>query len=291
MIGKNLEFCGRLLSDFGMIMVAPETEQQFISREIIKTEQSSVRPVPNHFGTKYSDTLPLNFLIVKNPCNNNSQSEMILKDYEINNLRSWLEYENVPRELIVYQNDEEDYTYYYGIFNEIQPYIVAHECLGLYLTFTCKSPYGYSSPITYATGFLDGVNEKVLKCVSNSADRIPLKPTVIIYPSDSVFKSDSYISIVNRSDNDKEMKINIPTGIEYIKIDCKNKTIVDHNGKLLNISALGWKPIDVMENSSETYNIYWLQLYTDVNDLFITKTGNVAKVEITTQFVRKVDGF
>lgn len=293
MVCDDFTYNNKSLSDFNMIMCDPNEVQTFVSREIIKTDQSSIRPVANHFSTQYLDVLPLNFFIIKNTCTYHTQNEFKLTGTEINELRSWLESPQLPMELITIDNESVDETYYYGIFNEVQPFTIGSNCYGLYLTFTCNSPYGYSSPTKKTYNFNSHPDIKGVFINESSEQNVPLYPLIKIY-SNTDFNNTTF-TIKNQSDNNQVMSIVLPTGLNFITVDCNKKQFVDQNGNIINIDAMGWSINQLFnsdEFSTESYSFYWLRLLYGMNKLEFTASSDVIdRVEIHTQFIRKAGGF
>ena len=147
MIGSDFTYNSKKLSDLNLKMYDPENKQQWVSREISKSEANINRQKSTFYGIKYSDTLPLNFLIMKDYDKGYTQSEMRFTEDEINNVLSWLTSAKTPKELTVFDGTQSA-THYFGVFSDAQPYILMEDCYGIYLTFTCNAPCGFSDTNT-----------------------------------------------------------------------------------------------------------------------------------------------
>lgn len=298
MIGDDFSYGDFWLSDFNMSMLSPEESQQFVGRNIEKSEITSLRAKPLHYGATYADTLILHFLIVKTEgiCGT-EQEQLIMKDSEIHDLRRWLESPKLPVHMEVSLSGEHDIiTHYFGLFTDVQPYMIGSHCCGLNLTFTCDSPYGYSgiNSTTYKINKLTSVVSGTY--INGSAELNEyLMPTIEIV-STSTFGSNEKITITNTTDGGKKMILNLPAGKKKLIIDCQKKQITDENGKLITLSTLGYTlPIDSAYSfvATESYAFNWLGLLPGVNKItFKGSSPNTLKiVTLSSRDILKTGGF
>lgn len=321
MLGNDFTYGEYSLSDFDMKMYDPDDEQQFVRREIDKSEITSVRPMPNHYSTHYADVLELHFFIVKDTDEYLTQEEMRMTANEVNNVRAWFESPKTPTMLSVESENEndntDDMTYYFGIFTDVEPFIIGQECFGLYLTFTCNSPYGFSEikESTYTLGAVNILAEDGTNLLDESDNAIIgeggtgnftysntsaehkdyLRPIVKI-SSTSTFGANEQIQIKNVTDGNKIMLLSLPKGKSYITIDCQKKKITDNNGKIIPLSDIGLTlPISDDYNfvSAELYTFYWLRLLSGTNNLNISCQGSnsISNIKISARHIRKSGGF
>ena len=326
MLGSNFTYAGHSLSEYSMTLYDPESEQQFVGRDIDRSDITSLRAIPNHYSTRYNGVLILSFFIIKD---GTIQESRRMSGDDINTIRAWLESPKSPSLLTVApltddedeeeeEEEEEDTTVnYYGLFTEIQPFILRQECYGLYLTFTCNSPYGFTDVVekefTLATINLlaeDGTNlldesDSVIVAedvnqsgtyVNNSAEHNEYLRPIITITSTNKFVSGESITIKNISDGNKTMFLLLPKNKSSIVIDCQKKTIVDNNGNLIPLSEVGLSdPISNDYNyiSAELYSFYWLRLLYGTNNLTFSCPGGstVAKVKIGARQINKSGGF
>lgn len=101
MIGEDFIFNQYSLSDFGMKLYDPENSQEFISREIEKSDMTSIRQVPNHYSTHYTGTLVLSFLIIRDEDYFNTKNDLKLCGEDISLICAWLESPKTPEQLLV----------------------------------------------------------------------------------------------------------------------------------------------------------------------------------------------
>ena len=326
MFGNDFTYGSYKLSDFDMLIYAPENTQEFVSRDIDKAGITSVRPVPNHYSTHYSDALRLNFFVAKNHCNNVTQEDMRMSGSEINAVRAWLESPKTPQLLVVdmdvpYDEDEQEgsetVVNYFGVFTDVQPFVVNQECFGLNLTFTCDSPYGYSDikESTYTLGIVDLLSEDSGNLLDESGNNVLgegnavnapyvndsaelndyLRPIVKI-SSTGTFGSNEKLQIKNASDGNREMNLILPQGKSYILIDCQKKKITDNNGNIVPLSSIGLTlPISDDYNfvSAELYTFYWLRLLPGTNNISLSSSGTntISNVKISARHIIKSGGF
>lgn len=282
------------LASFGMMTIPPEDVQQFVSKNIIRGEQTALRPRPNHFSTVYNDTLIFNFLIIRSDvCD--SQDDYILTDIEINSLRAWLESPKTPTELIPIRTDFSSDIIYFGVFTNVQPFIFDGACYGLYLTFTCDAPYGYSFPKRNSIMPRDASN--IIWSITNESAELnePLYPIITIRSS-STFGTSESISIKNVTDNNNEMILSLPHNRSKIIIDCQKKIIKDESGNLISLSDVG---VTIPQNS--TYNFistdmfvfYWLSLLPGTNNLVVrlSNVNTIIEVIFEHREIIKLGGF
>lgn len=295
MIGEDFKFDSKWLSDFSMIMYDPEESQSFVNRVIEKSEITSQRAEPNHFATTYSDTLLLNFLIIRDENECLTKEDMRLSGEDINFLRGWLESPKKPTELICPLEDEAYNVHYYGVFTNVQPFIVHGDCYGLYLEFTCNAPYGYSDEIKTSYRMENGVFEYIKKYYNNSAEKNEyLKPIITIF-STNEFVGET-LTITNLSDGEQEMELTLPTGLSKLVIDCEKKMIKDENGNLVTLSAVGITTPDSSQYnyiSTDSFLIYWLSLVPNANKLKFELSNNhtVKSIQVSARYIVKSGGF
>lgn len=300
MIGEDFKFNNIWLSDFGMKMYDPEESQKFVSRNINKSNQTPIRSVPNHYSVSYSDVLTLSFLIMKDECACENQKEFHLSSDELNDIRSWLESPKLPCELNIQSSNNEKDVCYFGIFTDVQPFEFNKECYGLYLTFTCNAPYGFSPLVTkeFKINGTDGTFTADFPNLSAEQNEY-LMPQISIVSS-GTFSGNEQISISNKSDDGNSMDIKLPSGCSEIVIDCRKKTITDELGRLIPLNKIGILLPTDDENSSyynilsaESFSIYWLRfLYGENNIAVKTENAkNVSSIKISGRYIVKAGGF
>jgi hypothetical protein len=290
MTGENLLYDDHELSDFNLIMVASESAPSLIGREIERGDISAVRSVPNYLSVKYSDVLELNFTFIKNPCYETDDREN-LDDFEINLIRSWLESPKVPTELHVSKQDDKLNIFYYGLFTDVQPYLINQECYGINATFTCNAPYGFSkNKKTFSFNNSLKIEDNYL---NPSAEKYEYLNPQIVITANTTFNGET-IEIINHNDNENNMKIILPKGKSQIYIDCDKKLITDENNNMLTLSDIGVSLDNLSEYnllSTSTLSFNWLKFVYGVNALQFNQSSDAIKsVTITTKYPVKTGG-
>lgn len=295
MIGEDFMYGNSWLSDFDMMMVTPDDAQQFVSRTFDRGEITAVRPKPNHFATVYNDTLSLNFFIMKSDgCD--VQERYKLTGDEIHYLRAWLESPKKPTELVVNIEDDDLNVHYFGVFTSVQPFIFEDACYGLYLTFTCNAPYGYSDDFVMRYPINASVIAISGKYMNMSAEHEEYLRPVVTISSLSTFGSNETLSIKNISDNNNEMTLTLPSGLSKLVVDCEKKIITDGSGNLVPLSSVG---VTIPQNSvynfisTDMFVFYWLSFVADENRLTFTPsiTNTISTIEISSRYIIKSGGF
>ena len=271
----------------------PEEDIQLVGRNVERGEITSVRPVPNYYGVSYSDVLILFFRIMKTDGICGNDEDLLMNNFEIHSIRSWLESPKKNLELKLYIEGRDFGENFFGLFTEIQPVLLNGKCYGLDLTFTCDSPYGYSDEHV-ETCYIDGTSDDVTCTFYNgSAEWNEYQyPVITIYSSD-VFGDNETVSIINETDN-KTTTITLPPEIDKLIIDAKKKTITDGDGNLLSMNDIGVNPLynEYGYMSMDTISFNWPQFLYGDNDLIIrSSSGNsIDRIEISARDIIKSGG-
>lgn len=295
MIGRDFLYDNIWLSQYGMRMYTPEEVQRFVSRQVNRSELSPVRSEPNHYSSQYTDVLILNFLILKDDDLCEEQSDFYMKEDELNAVRTWLEGTDKPRELYLNGINNQNNTYYYGVFTDVQPYLLNDECYGLSLTFTCNAPYGFTPLFTksvYPYG-LDGDYNIAFYNQSSERHRM-LSPTITINSS-STFTGNEEIIIVNNSiENCPAFKITLPQGKSTVIIDCRKKIVTDDTNTIIPLCDIGIH-FSQTDNylSTEHMTIPWLKLKHGENSLLVSvsQAEMIDNIQFSAKFPTKSGGF
>lgn len=262
---KDLGYNGKYLGDFGFIVAKTIDNTLGLDRSVITGEINTVKNIPNHYGVKYKELLPLKYLIVKNPCEYHSQKEQRITNEDLRNITRWLTSPKTPKCFTI---DASDYAIreYYGVFTDIKPY--EYDSLyGIEITFQCNAPYGFDKNVQRVT--CD--NSKNIT-INNPTDELCeyIYPTIKIIPNNC-----TSFSIQNHSDNNNIMSFNFESNFSEIIIDCNYQRIVA-DGELLNLNEVGWDIYETTDyNNIKTgiFNLYWLRFIPMANKLSITGNG------------------
>ena len=277
MIGVDFTFGEHSLSDFGFVMANPEQDENTgLGREVLKGSTTLTKYEPIVYGAKYSDILNLPFLIIKDDCEN---TNVRVSQDELRELNTWLTYSHLPQQLTV-SFEESSPIEYYGIFTEITPYVI-DGLNGLYLTFTCTSPFAYEQN---KLSFVNSTSnyEKTFDCSSD--ENTYIYPIVKIHPD-----STGVYSICNENEN-KTMQLKLSASYSEYIIDCKLKRIIA-DGNVLSMSDVEWDIDDIVDFNNVatgTVTMYWLRFTPGINPLTFNGNGTF---DITCKSPIKIGGY
>ena len=212
------------------------------------------------YGMKYSSVLSFNMEI------SIRGSEYINKN-QIRDITRWLSGRNKSSWLVI-QNEEYDDVQYYCRVTSIKKKEYGGNVVGFLLTWTCSSPFAYTSEFNY--GYDINKENYQLNFFNDSDEYDYLYPKVRIV----VGENTDTITIVNTSDSGRKFKITGLVEGEVIDIDNKNGIIKSNiqNKKMLPLF--------------ETRK--WLRFRDGENKLII---NGMCKVDISFRFARKVGDF
>ena len=294
-------------------MTRIEENDTLVNRSLQLGEKNKYRPKENQFGTLYGDNYSFKMGVMRNPCRNkNVVPELkngilkydptytpyldngILKfsmnytadikngipndsDYlTSNNIRiinAWLTSPQYPR-LLKFIGDDY-FSEEIEFFATITEVSTEHASLPYELTYTvtCDSQWGYTPLILCKTTSSSTLPREY--SIQNNSDcwEDYVYPTIKVSP-----KSHGIITIKNKTDNDRTMKINALKSDDFY-IDCRNLKIYDITNSIVSFEDLGIEDID---------DIYWPRLAYGEN--IFEFTGD-ATFEISYREPRKVGAF
>lgn len=311
----QFEFNGHTSNEYGLIVTRIEENDTLVNRSLQLGEKNKYRPKENQFGTLYSDNYSFKMGVMRNPCRNkNVVPELkngILKydptytpyldngiikfpmnytadikngiiipndsDYlTSNNIRiinAWLTSPQYPR-LLKFIGDDY-FSEEIEFFATITEVSTEHASLPYELTYTvtCDSQWGYTPLILCKTTSSSTLTREY--SIQNNSDcwEDYVYPTIKVSP-----KSHGIITIKNKTDNDRTMKINALKSDDFY-IDCRNLKIYDITKSIVSFEDLGIEDID---------DIYWPRLAYGEN--IFEFTGD-ATFEISYREPRKVGAF
>lgn len=311
----QFEFNGHTSDEYGLIVTRIEENDTLVNRSLQLGEKNKYRPKENQFGTLYSDNYSFKMGVMRNPCRNkNVVPELkngILKydptytpyldngiikfpmnytadikngiiipndsDYlTSNNIRiinAWLTSPQYPR-LLKFIGDDY-FSEEIEFFATITEVSTEHASLPYELTYTvtCDSQWGYTPLILCKTTSSSTLTREY--SIQNNSDcwEDYVYPIIKVSP-----KSHGIITIKNKTDNDRTMKINALKSDDFY-IDCRNLKIYDITKSIVSFEDLGIEDID---------DIYWPRLAYGEN--IFEFTGD-ATFEISYREPRKVGAF
>ena len=273
MVCKDFEYNDSMLSDFGFIMVNPDTNDQWgFSKTIVKSDVNQYKTIANHLGSFFDNVLVLSFAIIKEVCTNDPQ-DIYYED--VRNIMRWLTSSKLPKPL--YMHSEDTITEYVGLFTSVDP-LEFNGIYGFNLTFTCNSPYAFQEDV------IRGVNGKTVRymCDTDELEEY-LYANIKITPTGA-----GPYKITHLTTGD-EIELNPEQTFETIYIDGRRKRILG-NGRPQMFSVIGLDIGNVLDfNGIDTglFLVPWIRIAPGIND--IKFTGN-AKFELTCKIPIKIGG-
>lgn len=269
--GSNFEFNGKSSDEFGVVLASigeTDTYEMGLGRSIIKGDMNKYRSQIHHLGTKYSNVLSFDFTIIKNPCDQNNQTDMLFSRDEIRKLNAWLTGPEMPK--LLHFNDSDEYIAYFGIITDVKNDALGDKIYALTYTVTCDSPFGYSDLINTTIN----CPSSTTTTITNSSDDInhPIYPVITITPNVT-----GSIVITNNTDDGSSITISAKKGLK-ITINCQLQMFYDDIG-LLDLDDIGL---------SDESDIYIPRLL--YGDNSITIDGNCS-VTFTYRYPKKVGAY
>lgn len=181
-----------------------------VKRTIVEDSVTG-RRVPLFYGTQRKEKLSMTFSISKCCSGEEFSTE------ETRRLVRWLFGKSGYEWLQLCDLDYKD-IYYRLIFTDIRPVAAGGKTVGFTLYAECDSPFAWSAEKVFLYKSLPDVVTTYL--IANEADDCDY-----IYPDlELLCYSNTDISIINESDNNREMRWNnTPVSVQPIKIDGKNR--------------------------------------------------------------------
>lgn len=237
MLFDDFYFNNKFVSDFGFVALSPEdTEISLgVSRELVQTELTPQRNSINIFGAKYVDTLPLEFLLIKNTCIYKSQDQLIISDEELAEIQSWLTSPKTARKLTISSDDIN--KEYYGMFTEVLPFEIG-KLYGIRVVFKCNAPYGFSP--CFSEIKCNGTARHTLINRTNELEEYTMPVITIHSPAAGTY------SITNESDGGKVFSITTKKAYNELIIDCERECITG-DGQCLSYSDVGWDLNEILD--------------------------------------------
>lgn len=311
----QFEFNGHTSDEYGLIVTRIEENDTLVNRSLQLGEKNKYRPKENQFGTLYGDNYSFKMGVMRNPCRNKNvvpelkngilkydstytpyldngilkfsmnytadikNGIIILNDSDYltsNNIRiinAWLTSPQYPR-LLKFIGDDY-FSEEIEFFATITEVSTEHASLPYELTYTvtCDSQWGYTPLILCKTTSSSTLTREY--SIQNNSDcwEDYVYPIIKVSP-----KSHGIITIKNKTDNGRTMKINALKSDDFY-IDCRNLKIYDITKSIVSFEDLGIEDID---------DIYWPRLAYGEN--IFEFTGD-ATFEISYREPRKVGAF
>lgn len=286
--GSSFTYNGISSDDYGVILCAaeqPDSIPMGLTREILKGEITSSRPVANHYNTKYSDVLTFDITITK-PENRAFSRE------EVREINAWLTAPRTPT-LLFFEDEAFDPIYYFGVFTEVDD-IYGNGIIMLTYTFTSNAPYGWSDEREFV---FDNMSTEFK--VINDTDEL----NDFVYPLIKVQSTSGVkISLENDSETGTDLitpkfSFTFPTVKGYtfntFYIDTSYHNIYFYyNGRKhsLTLNDIGITMQQLDDPIKGAVGMYWFRLVPGTNNGTIASTDN-CKITFTFRCPRKVGAY
>ena len=270
--GLTFTFDGRSSDMFGLYMAWRSADEDWatgLDREVVRSETNMVKHVPNQYGVRYTDTLPLEFDIFH-------QDGSPISYVESRHINNWLMQDSYK--IFKINDDNIDNIFYKVICTSITD-ITLGRFAGKHVVMTCDSPFGYMREVVR---YIDG---NTIKKLNNTSD------DGIYYPYVTITCDENYseaVELVNQTE-DKSMLLqmaDIPVvdGKKILHVDTEHLMLTDGNNALVPLYKIGWQ-IDLDENKAMPSSaFYWFRLMPGINYVQVNGT---CKVTLKMSFPRK----
>lgn len=232
MYATDFEYADKRLSDFNCttcyIGSSAGTSEVDIGCDItfntIKNNHSSV-----HYktSTSYDNVYTTSFEIMKIPCGNNPD-DMYMTYEEVSALTKWLNRHEHRKFKVFSTSCDAPDVHYYGSFN-IKEKTINEKIVGLLLTFTGNTPYGFGEPIKNEFDFTEddfSSTNPTFYIHGDSDDFGTIYPTITIIPK--IDCSDTALEIENKTTRRRTVLNNLIKD-EVIELDGEHKLITSNN--------------------------------------------------------------
>ncbi len=263
----------RLASDYGLAICHISTENNMNIVMGSNLEFETVRHNGNHsnmlINSKYTDVITATFDVIKLKCGNEDDYELTPNEIEF--LMKWLGRKENLKFQPLYEDNSLSNIYYMGTFNNIEAITINGKVVGMKLTFTSNSSFG----------FTDMELEYELEANDDIEIYIDTSEIGYLYPRlDIDILGSGDFNIKNKVDENVVSNVVIKNCVnkEHILLDCNYKIIKSDIGthKIWN-----------------DFEYDWLRLYSSIGpDTLNRITVNLpCKIHLTCALPRKVGIF
>lgn len=281
MHGKYFTYNGYSSEDFGLMLGGFNVNEDIplgLSRNILKGEMNRYRKIPNFMGTSYVDVLQFTISLIKDPCENANQEDMVFTEDEVDEITTWLTSPNYPILFHMYDYEPDVYAKYdyFAVVSDIQPQVLSGDVIGFTVSFVTNSPYAWTEKRTFNITDNTEDEEHTEVITINTSERLsPIYPVITITPYISAPSNYIDVTLTNERDGG-EMTLHLLKDITTI--DCQH-TMIKGTAGLLSFEDLGIADVD---------NIYWFRLWHGDNPIKVT---GYADIKIEYREPRKVGAY
>lgn len=196
----------------------------------------------------YKDTLRIEFSIIRNPCNIESEEKMFLSLSEIREFKRWLNRPTYHELRIIDDSGEFDGIFWNGSANVEEVHALG-KCVGFDITFYTDRPFALGDTLTYkGTVDMNGV----VKIVDASDDEGYVYPEIKL-----TLQTDGDLEITNSFD-ERTFLINDCVSGEVITITPELQILTSENREIG--KAFNWKFLRICNNFRNRMNEFTFSL-------------------------------
>ena len=262
MYATDFEYADKRLSDFDCVTCYLDSKAGVseidigcdITFQTVKNNHSSIR---YKTSASYENVFSTTFQIMKNPEGKN-QNDMYMTYDEVRNLMKWLNCREYNRFKVLSDDTLED-IHYYGSFN-VKQKTYHDRIIGLILTFTGNSPYGFGETIKNEFDFTEddfASTDHVSFHVYGDSDELGnIYPVVTIIPKKDCLQH--ACEITNATTNTAMVLENLKKD-EVVRLDGEHK-IITSSDKVHSASTLcndfNYQWLDLLISNDSQENVY-----------------------------------
>lgn len=265
-------FNGAKLSDYGCIVsninssFSDSSPIGNIELETIKSHSTQKNKIIN---SEYDDVISASFDICKNPGIYKTPQEMIFTDAEISLFARWLNQKKYCKFQPIYESGLYSDIFFYGTFNSISSVIISDNTVGLTLSFTSNSPFGYINEKEFVTELTS--DSKTFTLYDDSDEIGEIRPSLFQIKC----KANGDLQIKNNRDK-KITVINNCLNEEIITLDCENRIIQSSKSHPTIYNDFNYYYPKIINTMEDRYNIFTVTLPCEI----IVKYEPIRKVGI-----------
>ena len=263
----DFSFAGKRLSDYGCIVasiVTSNSDNVSLGSNIrFETLKNSSTFTNRIVKIDYEEPTPISFDICKDPCKGT-----VFEDTEISFLMRWLNKKTFEKFQPIYDDASYPNIYFKGSFN-VTAICVGGDVVGLTLTFTPNSPFGYENEKEII--FNIDVTNNTFTFFNTSDECGYLYPTQFVITC----KSNGNFEMINDIDNNNIVRINNCMNGEVITLDCYNKIIQSSEAHIRLYNDFNYNYPRFTANDNANKNVFTISLSCEIKIIYssIRKAG------------------
>lgn len=249
----DFSFGNDKLSDYGCMVASITTSfsdsSPIGSKISFETLKSKITNKNKIASVTYEDPSEITFDICKKNCDGNNT--ISFSDSDISLLSRWLNSKTYEKFKPIYDDASYADVYFHGTFTSLSAISVGKDVVGMTLTFTPNSPFGYEDEKEIYVS-IDSSSSNFT--FYNDSDEVGyLYPTLF----EITFKEDCDLTIINSLDAKNTVIKNCKNG-EIITMDCENKVITSSKSHVSLYNDFNYnfpRFVNTLEECENTLNV------------------------------------